>query len=206
MKLSLSLAGLLVVLPLAACRSSRVVEGPVPAQAGTAAARAIVVPASAGLTAVEANWKERLEQPYVFIEQRGDYRRLGDAMRRVLAAAEAQGLELDGTPFALFYDDPGRTPVGELRARACLPVAARPGRLGELAFDVLPRAMVVYARVPGPYPEVPRSYPALFAYLEQLGSLAGGPVRELYLVNPVEAANPAELWTEVQIPWTARPQ
>ena len=63
--------------------------------------------------------------------------------------------------------------------------------------------MVVYARVPGAYPEVARTYPALFAYLRELGWRQGGPVREVYLVNPVEARSYDELLTEVQIPWVA---
>src|SRR6185436_8174025 len=108
-------------------------------------------------------------QPYVYLEQRGDYRHLGDAMRRLFAAAESLGLEPEGAPFALFFDDPGHVPAGELRARACLPVGEQPSHMGELGFDTLPRAMVVYARVPGAYPEVARSYPALFSYLHELG-------------------------------------
>ena len=127
-------------------------------------------------------------------------------MRRLFATAEELELQPDGAPFALFFDDPGRVPTGELRARACLPVTERPGRLAELQFDTLPRAMVVYARVPGAYPEAARSYPALFAYLRDLGWSPGGPVREVYLVNPLDVASHAELVTEVQIPWSARPQ
>jgi len=160
------------------------------------------IPPRAGMTgALEANWKERLAQPYVFVEHQGDYRDLGEAMRSVLGAARAQGLEPAGPPFALFYDDPGAVAADQLRARACLPVQARPERLGTLTYDELPRAMVVYARVPGPYPEVPRSYPALFTYLEGLGWAPGGPIREVYLVDPGAVSSYDELLTEVQIPW-----
>lgn len=190
---------------LPACRGARVLDGAIQATSGTANAQAIAIPASGGLAQhVEANWKERLAQPYLFLEQHGDYRRLGDGMRRLFAAAEGLGIEPGGVPFALFFDDPGRVPVDELRARVCLPVNERPGRLGELQYDILPRAMVVYARVPGAYPEVPRSYPALFSYLHELGWSQGGPVRELYLVNPLDVSAHSELVTEVQIPWAAR--
>jgi effector-binding domain-containing protein len=188
---------------LSACSTPRVLDGSVQAAPGQARPQVLAIPASNGLAHVDANWKERLAQPYVFLELRGDYRRLGDGMRRLLAEAQELELELDGTPFALFYDDPGRVALDELRARVCLPVGARPGRLGALQYDVLPRAMVVYARVPGAYPEVARSYPALFAYLGELGWSQGGPVREQYLVNPLDAAQHSELLTEVQIPWSA---
>jgi effector-binding domain-containing protein len=189
---------------LGACSAPATPSEPLPASVSRTSAQAIAIPASGGLAQVDANWKERLAQPYVFLEHRGDYRRIGDAMRRLFACAESLGLEGAGVPFALFFDDPGRTPADELRARVCISIDERPDRLGELAYDVLPRAMVAYARVPGAYPEAARSYPALFAYLRDLGWSAGGPVREVYLVNPLDVASHDELVTEVQIPWAAR--
>ena len=152
---------------------------------------------------IVANWKERLEQPYLYVERTGDYRELGASMRALLSEAAELGLESRGAPFALFYDDPGRTPAEELRARVCLPVGERPARIGRLRYDVLPRAMVAYAEVVGPYPELPRSYPVLFTYLAELGWRAGAPIREIYLTNPSEVADLGELRAEVQIPWSA---
>jgi len=166
--------------------------------------QSVPVHVAAGPTHVEANWKERLEQPYVFLEQRGDYRVLGDVMDRLVAEARALDLRCDRAPFALFFDDPGKVPLGELRSRACLPVFSKPARLGGLQYELLPRAMVVYARVQGA-PAVAHAYPALFSYLRELGWQAGGPVREVYLMNPSEVG-PEGLVTEVQIPWTARPE
>lgn len=163
----------------------------------------VPVAATGGGDTIEAKWKERIEQPYVYLEHLGDYRDLGSAMRNLFAEASELSLEPDGAPFALFYDDPGRTPAAELRARVCLPVADRPSSSGSLRFDLLPRAMVVYARVRGAYPEVAQSYPALFRYLSGLGWRPGGPVREVYLVNPADVAQYEDLLTEVQIPWTA---
>lgn len=194
MKLRIALPAALL---LAACASPRSLGGGLH---GTPREAAVTTTPSGAL---EANWKERLEQPYVFLEKRGDYRELGETMRTLLTAAAELGIESRGAPFALFYDDPGRVAQSELRARVCLPVATKPARAGALRYDVLPRAMVVYAEVHGPYPEVPRSYPALFAYLAELGWRAGAPIREIYLVNPSEVASLAELVAEVQIPWSA---
>jgi len=195
--MNVRLAALSAALLLSACSTPRPLEGGLH---GTPR-EASVTPSASG--AVEANWKERLAQPYLYLEQRGDYRELGVAMRALLAEAAEVGLETRGAPFALFYDDPGRVAREELRARVCLPVVERPKRIGALRYDVLPRAMVVYAEVRGPYPDVPRSYPVLFNYLKELGWQAGAPIREIYLVNPSEVADHAELVAEVQIPWSA---
>ena len=142
-----------------------------------------------------------MAQPYVFVEHSGDYRKLGEAMRTLLTLAQESGIERSGPPFALFIDDPGHVPVESLRARACLPVKLPPEHLEGLRFEILPRAMVVYGRVAGAYTEVSRSYPALFAYLRELGWQSGGPIREVYLVNPADVIGYDQLETEVQIPW-----
>ena len=194
---------LLALTCLVSCTAPHTLEGVVRGRVPTGP-EPLPVALSASTGTIEANWKERLAQTYVYVEHVGDYRRMGDAMRRLFASAQEANLEPSGAPFALFFDDPSRVPAGELRARACMPVAERPAGLARgLAFDELPRCMVVYARVPGAYPEVARTYPALFAYLRELGWRQGGPVREVYLVNPVEARSYDELLTEVQIPWVA---
>jgi len=159
-------------------------------------------PATLAAPTIEANWKERLDQPYVFLEHRGDYRQLGVVMRRVLESARCDGIEVEGPPFALFYDDPGRVAISDLRSRACLPVANHQGLATKLGTDLLPRAMVAYGLVPGAYDQVPRAYPALFRYLDDHGWVQGGPVREVYLVNPGDVASFSELVCEVQVPWT----
>jgi effector-binding domain-containing protein len=192
-----------LALAVLSCAAPRTLDGVVrPTQSGPG--RAFAARSAGGLVGVEANWKERMSQPYVFLQRRGDYRRLGQAMRELLECAQDAGLETTGAPFALFFDDPGRVPAAELRARVCLPVGDRPGRLPErVEFDVLPRSMVVYARVRGSYPEVASAYPALFQYLHELGWRQGGPIREVYLVNPLEAQGHDDVLTEVQIPWVA---
>ena len=172
---------------------------PAPAMPPSAAAS----PASLPAAAVQPNWKERLDQPYVFLEHRGDYRDLGDTMRRLLGTAELDGIEAGGPPFALFYDDPGKVPAAGLRSRACLPVNEAPKGSSALGFEVLPVAVVAYGQVHGAYDRVPQAYPVLFAYLRDQGWVQSGPIREIYLVNPAAVQTFDELVTEVQIPWSA---
>lgn len=199
---------LLATLLLGACASSPTPRPFRPSSPETEAEPALVQRGMKGDLAdaerVEANWKERLAQPYVYVERVGDYRELGRAMQDLLRAASRKHWKPSGPPFALFYDDPGTTSVDALRGRACLPVEADvESRPDEVGFDVLPRAMVVYARVAGAYPELPRVYPELFAYLRRLGWVAGGPIREVYLTDPAQVSDWSELVGEVQIPWTA---
>jgi len=149
---------------------------------------------------VHANWKQRLDQPYVFVEYTGSYVETGRLLPMVQRAMLEQGLEPTGPPFALFYDDPGRVPVEGLRSRACVPVDRPVEPAGGLGYDVLPSTTVVYAFASGPYPEVPRCYPGLYGYLATMGWVEDGPIRETYLVSPSEVRSFELLLTEVQIP------
>ncbi len=149
---------------------------------------------------VQVGWKERLGEPYAFLEARGSYTGIGRLLEQLAGLAHEHGLAVGGPPFALYYDDPGQVPPAELRMRACLPLDGLQSLPAPLQGDVLESTTVVYAFVAGAYPDVPRSYPALFAYLSELGWRENGPIRESYLVNPATVSDFSELLTEVQIP------
>ncbi len=153
---------------------------------------------------VHVDWKQRMEQPYVYLELLGDYREAGRWIPMLVEQAAKQGLPIAGPPFALYYDDPARTPAAECRARLALPVAAAQVAVAApLGFDVLPPANVAYARVGGAYPDVAKSHAGVFAYMRERGWALDGPVRESYLVNPAAVRGYEELVTEVQMPWRA---
>ena len=157
-------------------------------------------------TNVTANWKQRLDQPYVFFENRGDYRLAGQRFEALHEALRESAIIASGPPFMLFYDDPAKVPVDELRSRVCLPVGTQVAAQAPLAFDILPSTTVVYAVVAGPYPEVPRAYPGLYRYLDSMHWVENGPLREIYLVKPDASGGWDELLCEVQIPATQRRQ
>jgi effector-binding domain-containing protein len=151
-------------------------------------------------TKVNANWKQRLDQPYIFVEYVGSYVQTGRLLPMVQQAMLEQGIEASGAPFCLFFDDPGKVPSDELRSRACIPVDSPELPDGELTYDVLPSTTVAYAYASGAYPEVPCCYPGLYTYLGKMGWVEDGPIRETYLVSPADVKDFAALLTEVQIP------
>jgi effector-binding domain-containing protein len=149
---------------------------------------------------VQANWKERLDQPYAYVDLRGNYTQTARALKGVLEAVQRAGLQPTGAPFALFYDDPGHTNVEELRSRACVPIEGDATIESPYGIDVLPSATVVYAFVGGPYGDVPRAYPGVFAFVDHMRWKECGPIREVYLVPPGSVSDWNELVCEVQIP------
>ena len=149
---------------------------------------------------VHANWKQRVDQPYVYAEFTGSYTKTGRLLPLVQQALSDQGILPSGPPFVLFYDDPGQIPAERLRSRACVPVSTRVNVEGAIAFDLLPSTTVVYAFASGAYPEVPRVYPGMYRYMGESGWVENGPIRETYFVSPEGITSYDELLTEIQIP------
>jgi AraC family transcriptional regulator len=152
---------------------------------------------------VHASWKQRLDQPYVYLKHSGSYTDTGSLIPLLHKELFDQGLEASGPPFALYFDDPGRVPLEGLRSRACVPVAGMRSPKAPLMYDVLPSTTVVYAVVSGPYPEVPRAYPGMYEYMKKMNWVEDGPIREIYLISPSSVENWDELMTEVQLPATS---
>ncbi|MFT4647274.1 MAG: DNA gyrase inhibitor GyrI [Glaciecola sp.] len=152
-------------------------------------------------TTVPVSWKQRLDQPYVYIEHVGSYTETGALIPVVHRELVAQGLEPDGAPFGLFYDDPATVAAHQLRSRACVPIKGLRSPSSPLAYEMLPSTTVAYAYVSGAYPGVPRAYPHLYQYLQQTMNWAeNGPIREIYLVAPLPGVAESDLITEIQIP------
>ena len=153
---------------------------------------------------VQASWKQRMDVAYVYLEHTGSYTGTGALIPMVHRELKAQGLEPDGPPFALFYDDPARTPVEELRSRACIPIRGQATVRAPLQYEVLRTTTVAYAYASGRYDELARAYPAIFGYMSGMNWERAGPIREVYLVAPGADPDPRTLVSEIQIP--ARPR
>jgi AraC family transcriptional regulator len=193
----------LVVLPcLCACQSGRSDSaGALPADVAAAVRADLDLPvAEPPFADVKANWKERLEERYAYVELHGSYTETGRSLGGLVAMLKARGIEPTGAPFGLFYDDPGHTPVAKLRSRACVPVPADAQVSAPYAVDTLPAGLVVYAYVGGPYSDVPRAYPGVYAFLKKINWAEAGPIRESYLIAPSAVNDLSQLVTEVQIP------
>lgn len=214
-KAALLIAALLASASLNSCGSTGGARAATPAR-GASRVRAVPeAPSPASITPdlpisrppfarVEASWKDRMEVPYAYLEHRGTYAETGALIPALLRELAAQGLEPDGAPFALFYDDPGQTPVTQLRSRACVPLRGRPRVVAPLRFELLPSRTVAYAFAAGPYPEVPRAYPGLLQYAAGMNWEPAGPIRETYLVAPGPGVRMDALLTEIQVPVRGR--
>lgn len=124
---------------------------------------------------------------------------LGDFMSRSYAAltklAERCGLALCGPAGALY---PGEDwEVTQVRVTAYLPVV---GAATPPERTVLPGGPFAVATHDGPYESIGETYRGIGAWLAQHGCAAGSDIREVYLVGPGDAPDPAGYRTEIAWP------
>ncbi|MEO2146697.1 MAG: GyrI-like domain-containing protein [bacterium] len=149
---------------------------------------------------VHANWKDRRQVPYVYLEIRG-IQADREAMIPILQhELEEQGLVADGPPFCLFYDIPDVPPTESSNSRVCMPVHREVKTLAPLEFGVLPSTTVAYGLASGVSSDVRKAWTGIFDYVERQNWVPNGPLREIYLVVPGTDSNPADLLSEVQVP------
>jgi effector-binding domain-containing protein len=201
------LVTILIAVTLTGCLArTSASTGPAPATPQAAWARGTYVPtlpiSHPPFGEFNASWMQRLDQPYIYMEQFGTYTATADHIPAVLREMRAQGLEPSGAPFCLFYDDPAQTPVNELYSRACIPIDSARSPTTPLRYDVLPSRTVAYAIISGHYDEAPRAYPHIIDYMRSKSWAIDGPIREIYVVQPGAARTPADLVCEIQIPVT----
>lgn len=151
-------------------------------------------------TTVHCNWKDRLDQPYVYLEHLGPYSGTGALIPEVHRLLAQQGIQASGPPFALYYDDPASVQPSALHSRACVPVESWTRATGHLSSGSLPSRTVAYAVASGPYPQVPTCYKGLFGYMDSMNWTLAGPIREIYLIPPSETLGYEALLCEVQVP------
>jgi len=89
----------------------------------------------------------------------------------------------------------------DLDVEWCVPVSRPVSGQGRMSGRELPSSTVAYTLHAGPYDAVgPVAYVALQRWMQEHGHESDGPPREVYLVGPCQAADPAAYRTELQWP------
>ncbi len=136
------------------------------------------------------------------VSHEGDYMQITRAFKRVIAWADAKGLDgrsLRG--FGIYYDDPETVPAAEQRSEAGLVVPAGMALDGEVRRVEIPAGHCASVIHKGPYAELERAYHFLYRdWLSRSGRLpADRPCFEEYLNDP--SALPSSDWlTRVYLP------
>ncbi len=156
---------------------------------------------------IEVSVKETDPMSVAFVNMRGAYAQIPDAMGRVYGFAGASGLQPAGMPHAVYFTAPDAGPEADAVWEVWAPVAGEPPESGPnesgLGIKRIPGKLVASTIHKGPYETIEPTYRALGEWLSTEGYETVGPPEELYYSDPNEVP-PEEYITEIQFPVAKR--
>lgn len=108
------------------------------------------------------------------------------------------GVKPAGPPFAVYHDPEFRE--DDIDVEICVPVERRVTGDASMRGWQSPAGTAACTIHAGSYDEVHNAYAALTPWIQAQGHAIAGPPREVYLVGPGEADDPAEYRTEILFP------
>lgn len=142
-------------------------------------------------------WKERIDELYAYVDVRGDRHAILGEVARLHAVLLDRDAVISGPPFTL--RDLGAPESADATTRVCFPIDASQSAPSGVSVGTLPASMVVYAQVAGRYDQELGPPTELLAFAAKMNWQVAGPVREIFLVPPRDAAVNL-LVREIQIP------
>jgi len=141
------------------------------------------------MATIEVKFEKAPRITVAYVEMRGPYSSLGDAMKSLKKWIDAKGFEQAGYPFCVFYDDPKETAEADLRSEACIPVSKMFEAEGGYRSKELVETEVAETKHEGPPEELSSTYGPLIQGLLKQGYAPVGPAREYYM-SPADVKGP----------------
>jgi effector-binding domain-containing protein len=159
--------------------------------------------ATAGRLAYEVRTKDLVPQQALSIRVRT---RLAVLVEEAPRAFAQMGAHLEraqvapaGPPFALYHGSEFDEEAVDVEW--CVPVSRPVSGVDRMDGREVPGGRVAFTLHAGPYDAVgPGAYAALQGWMQEHGHESDGPPREVYLVGPCHASDPAAFRTELQWP------
>ncbi len=146
--------------------------------------------------------KELGDQPVLGIRFKTAMSEIGDSLGNsygeLFACLGKTGEFPAGPPFLLYHD--GEYKEEDADVEACVPTAKLLPGEGNVKGYGLSGAKVASTLHMGPYEQIGDTYQELMLWISDQGYHPSVPCREVYLVGPEQADDPAEYRTEVQCP------
>ncbi len=150
---------------------------------------------------IEAKTTEGIRAACIF--HNGTPTAIGDDVGRLLGQligwVQQKGLQITGPPFAVYYSMPEEMAKGHMQFEVGVPISGAAQETEDIKIKTFPAQNVLSAIHKGPYSQIASVYAAIMEYITKNGYEVIGPPMELWLNNPMEAAE-SELLTEVRFP------
>ncbi len=121
------------------------------------------------------------KQIVAYVARTGNYSTIGETMRELKGWIDSKGVEQNGYPFCLFYDNPLETQESELRSEVCIPVGHPFEPDGKFMMKEIAAGEVAETRHDGKPEDFYRTYGPFLEGLINSGYQLLGPAREYFM-------------------------
>jgi effector-binding domain-containing protein len=117
-----------------------------------------------------------------------------------LTAWMAAGGQPMGPPFAIFYEDPEKTPAKDLTCKLAFPTAADAAAKPPVVVEPMPEYTALLCTYKGPYEGSGEIWKICGKWVTDNGYVTAGAPIEVYLKSQGDKVPPSEYITEIRIP------
>ena len=110
-----------------------------------------------------------------------------------------ENLQIIEPPYGIYFNSPLEVSLEKLKYEIGIAFAGNATGKGKINIKKVPAHQLVSAVYKGPYGEAAKIYQSIIEYAMKNDYQITGPVKEIYLNNPLEVSED-ELLTEVQFP------
>ena len=148
---------------------------------------------------MEVEIKNIEEKKAAYVSVTGSYDQLPELFGEVVGYVMKENLQITGPPYGIYMNSPLDVSPEELQYEVGITFTGVANGEGRVKIKEIPAHQVVSTVYKGPYGQAAQIYQALIKYTEENGYNVVGPVKEIYINNPMEVAE-NDLLTEVQFP------
>ncbi len=152
---------------------------------------------------MEVKIKDIEEKKVAYVSVTGPYDQLPELFGEVVGYVMKENLQITEPPYGIYINSPMEVSPEELQYEVGITFIGNADGEGRVKVKEIPAHQVISTVYKGPYGQAAQIYQALIKYATENNYDIVGPVKEIYINNPMEVPE-NELLTEVQFPVTKK--
>ena len=139
------------------------------------------------------------ENKAAYVSVTGPYDQIPEILEEVVGYVTAENLQITEPPYGIYMNRPMEVSPEELQYEMGITFIGDANGEGRVKIKEIPAHQAISTVYKGPYGQAAQIYQAIIKYAGENGYNIVGPVKEIYMNNPMEVSED-ELLTEVQFP------
>jgi len=160
---------------------------------------ALLLKKLSGSAIMKIEIKDIEEKKAAYVSVTGLYHQIPEILEEIVGYVTAENLQITEPPYGVYMNSPMEVSPEELQYEMGITFIGNANGEGRVKIKEILAHQAVSTVYKGPYGQAAQIYQALIEYADENSYNIAGPVKEIYLNNPMEVSED-DLLTEVQFP------